>query len=178
MKRIALLLVIIMTFGMLAAGCGTSGTKELVVQVGSEPNTIDPALNSAVDGATMLIHAFEGLMNLDKDGVPVEAQAESYEVSDDGLTYTFTLRDGLKWSDGEPVTAEDYVYSWKRAVDPETAADYAYMFEVIEGYDSEEGNHDLNVQAPDDKTVVVSLKLLPYFLGSAHSPPSSLFART
>ena len=55
------------------------------------------------------------------------------KISDDGLTYTFTLRDGLKWSDGEPVTAEDYVYSWKRAVDPETAADYAYMFEVIEG---------------------------------------------
>lgn len=165
MKRIALLLVIIMTFGMLAAGCGTSGTKELVVNVGPEPATIDPALNSAVDGATLLIHAFEGLMSLDENGVPVKAQAESYEVSDDGLTYTFTLRDGLKWSDGEPVTAEDYVYSWKRAVDPETAADYAYMFEVIEGYDSEEGNHDLNVQAPDDKTVVVKLKAAaPYFL--------------
>ena len=165
MKRIALLLVIIMTFGMLAAGCGTSGTKELVVQVGSEPNTIDPALNSAVDGATMLIHAFEGLMNLDKDGVPVEAQAESHEVSDDGLTYTFTLRDGLKWSDGEPVTAEDYVYSWKRAVDPETAADYAYMFEVIEGYDAEEGNHNLSVEATDEKTIVVKLKAVtPYFL--------------
>ena len=54
------------------------------------------------------------------------------------------------------------MYSWKRAVDPETAADYAYMFEVIEGYDSEEGNHDLNVQAPDDKTVVVKLKAAPF----------------
>ena len=63
-------------FGMLAAGCGTSGTKELVVNVGPEPATIDPALNSAVDGATLLIHAFEGLMSLDENGVPVEAQAE------------------------------------------------------------------------------------------------------
>jgi len=137
--------------------------KEVVlsVNVGPEPATIDPALNSAVDGGTLIIHAFEGLMTLDKDGVPVCAQAESYTVSDDGLTYTFKLREGLKWSDGKPLTAHDFVYAWNRAIDPETAADYEYIFEVIEGY--EEGK--LNVTATDDRTLVVKLKAVtPYFL--------------
>lgn len=134
---------------------------ELAVHVGSEPDTIDPALNSASDVATMLIHAFEGLMTLDKNGTPVYAQAESHTVSDDGLTYTFTLREGLKWSDGKPLTAHDFVYSWNRAISPEAAADYAYMFESIEGY--EEGN--LNVTATDDRTLVVKLNAVtPYFL--------------
>ena len=193
MKKIALLLALVLVFSVFAAGCGASdkdsnnrgsnettdnsatndkdadkqadpadsGDGEIVVCVGPEPDTIDPALNSAVDGATLLIHAFEGLMSLDENGVPVEAQAESYTISDDGLTYTFKLRDGLKWSDGQPIVAEDYVYAWNRAVDPETGADYSYMFDVIEGY--EEGK--LNVEAPDDKTIVVKLKAItPYFL--------------
>ena len=152
-----------MLFGIVASGCTTqqTATSEHAVHVGSEPDIIDPALNSAVDGATLIVHAFEGLMTLDKDGVPVEAQAESYTISDDGLTYTFKLRDGLKWSDGKEITAEDFVYSWNRAIDPETAADYAYMFESIAGY--EEGK--LEVSAPDSKTLVVKLKAItPYFL--------------
>jgi len=133
----------------------------LTVCVGPNPDTIDPALNSAVDGATLIIHGFEGLMTLDKDGLPVPGQAESYDVSDDGRTYTFHLRDNLKWSDGKALTANDFVYSWNRAISPDTAADYAYMFEIIEGY--EEGK--LNVTAPDDKTLVVTLKnAVPYFL--------------
>jgi len=87
-------------------GTGNTGTDSkkktemLVVHVGSDPDTIDPALNSAVDGATLIIHAFEGLMTLDKDGVPVKAQAKDYTVSEDGTTYTFYLRDDIKWSDG------------------------------------------------------------------------------
>jgi len=162
MRKIALLLAMIMVFGVLASSCaGTSSKDQLVVCVGPEPDTIDPALNSAVDGATLIIHAFEGLMTLDKDGVPVEAQAESYTISDDGLTYTFKLREGLKWSDGKPLTAHDFVYAWNRAIDPETAADYEYMFECIEGY--EEGK--LNVQALDDRTLQVKLvAVTPYFL--------------
>ncbi|NLN65183.1 MAG: peptide ABC transporter substrate-binding protein [Clostridiaceae bacterium] len=134
---------------------------EITVHVGPEPDIIDPALNSAVDGATLLIHAFEGLMTLDQNGTPIYGQAESCEQSDDGLTYTFKLREGLKWSDGKPLTAQDFVWSWKRAVSPDTAADYEYMFESIEGY--AEGN--LNVTAPDDRTVVVKLVApTPYFL--------------
>jgi len=135
--------------------------ETLIVHVGPNPDTIDPALNSAVDGGTLIIHAFEGLMTLDKEGKPIPGQAESYEVSEDGLVYTFKLREGLKWSDGKPLTAEDFVYSWNRAIDPETAADYEYIFDVIDGYDEGE----LNVVAEDDRTLKVTLKApTPYFL--------------
>lgn len=133
----------------------------LTVCVGPNPDTIDPALNSAVDGATLIIHAFEGLMTLDKNGTPIPGQAKSYDVSEDGKVYTFHLRDNLKWSDGKPLTAKDFVYSWNRAISPDTAADYEYMFDIIDGYES----GTLNVSAPDDKTLVVTLKnAVPYFL--------------
>lgn len=134
---------------------------ELVINVGPDPDTIDPALNSSVDGASMIIHAFEGLCSLDKDAVVILAQAESYSVNDDGTVYTFKLRQGLKWSDGSPLTARDFVYSWNRAIDPETAADYEYMFDVIEGYD----DGLLNVKAIDELTLEVKLiARTPYFL--------------
>ena len=111
-----------------------AGKPELNVCIGPNPDTIDPALNSSVDGATMIIHNFEGLYTLDKNGTPIPGQAESVDISSDGLTYTFHLRDGLKWSDNVPITAQTFVDSWIRAIDPETAADYAYMFESIAGY--------------------------------------------
>ena len=134
---------------------------ELAVVIGSDPDTIDPALNSAVDGATLIIHGFEGLCSLDKDGIVIPAQAESIYISDDGLVYTFKLHSGLKWSDGSPLTAHDFVYSWNRVIDPETAADYEYMFDVIAGYD--EGK--LNVKALDELTLEVNLNTrTAYFL--------------
>lgn len=161
-KRIALLLAVTMLFiGILPSCNNTAGKNTLAVNVGPDPDTIDPALNSSVDGATMIIHAFEGLMTLDKDGNVVNGQAKEYTVSDDKKVYTFTLRDDLKWSDGEPVTAQDFVYAWNRAISPDTAADYEYIFDVIDGYDDGE----LNVVATDDKTLVVTLKnATPYFL--------------
>lgn len=141
---------------------GTNGsTSQLAVVTGPEPDTIDPALNSSVDGGTMIIHAFEGLMTLDENGQPIYGQAESVDISDDNLTYTFHLRDGLKWSDGSDLTASDFVYSWNRAIAPETAADYEYMFDCIEGY----ADGKLNVTAVDDKTLEVKLSAVtPYFL--------------
>ena len=188
MKKIAMLLAMIMLVTVFAGACGTTTTEtskidstiasettaapvettaapavgaDIAVNVGPDPDTIDPALNSAVDGATMIIHAFEGLYTLDKDGVPIPGQAESVEISADGLTYTFTLRDGLMWSDGTPITAKDFVYSWNRAIAPETAADYAYMFESIKGF----ADGKLDVVATDDKTLVVTLvAATPYFL--------------
>lgn len=161
-RKLALLLAMIMISMIILPACGKKAdANTLNVNVGPNPDTIDPALNSAVDGATLIIHAFEGLYTLDKDGVPVPAQAESVEISEDKRVYTFKLRDGIKWSDGKEVTAEDFVYAWNRAIDPETAADYEYMFDVIEGY--EEGK--LNVVAKDSKTLVVTLKTaVPYFL--------------
>lgn len=161
-RKLALLLSMIMLVSVFAVACTPAAAPlDIAVNIGPDPDTIDPALNSAVDGGTMINHAFEGLYSLGKDGVPVPGQAASVAISDDGLTYTFTLRDGLKWSDGKALTAKDFIYSWNRAIAPETAADYAYMFEAIKGYS--EGT--LDVTAPDDKTLVVALNAVtPYFL--------------
>ena len=143
------------------APAAQSGEKELKVQVGPNPETIDPALNSAVDGANMILHAFEGLLIIDKDGAIQPGQAETWEQSEDGLTWTFHLRDGLKWSDGSDLTANDFVFAWKRICDPETAAPYAEtVLSMVKGYDDAiGGNTDaLAVTAPDDKTFVVVVK--------------------
>ncbi|HZK24761.1 MAG TPA: peptide ABC transporter substrate-binding protein [Oscillospiraceae bacterium] len=171
MKKLSFLLALMMLVGGVLVGCGGGNTDGegngdnaevvLPVHVGTNPDTIDPALNSAVDGATLIIHGFEGLYILDKDGVPTPGQAETVDISDDGLTYTFHLRDGLKWSDGSDLTAEDFVYSWNRAIAPETAADYAYMFESIKGF----ADGELDVTAVDAKTLEVNLvAVTPYFL--------------
>lgn len=149
------------------AAATTGGEKILSVQVGPDPETIDPALNSAVDGGNMLLHSFECLLAVDQDGKLIPGQAESYETSEDGLTWTFHLRDGLKWSDGSDLTANDFVYSWKRVCDPMVAAPYAEtVLGMVAGYeDAIAGNLDaLQVAAPDDKTFVVTLgNPCPYF---------------
>ena len=138
----------------------TTGEKILKVQVGPDPETVDPALNSAVDGGNMILHAFEGLLTLDENGQLKEGQAESWETSEDGLTWTFHLRDGLKWSDGTDLTAEDFVYSWQRVCDPNVTAPYAEtVLGMVKGYDEAVAGDitKLDVQAPDEKTVVVNL---------------------
>ena len=143
-----------------AASDGAEAANVVDVQVGPSPETIDPALNSAVDGANMILHAFEGLLKFDQDNNIVPGVAEDYEVSDDGLTYTFHLRDGLKWSDGSDLTAADFEYSWKRVADPNTAAPYGYdLLNMIEGYEeASAGDLDaLGVKAEDDSTFVVTL---------------------
>ena len=139
--------------------------------------TMDPALNSSVDGGIMALHLFEGLMKWEDSGEVangtdgtadsgklVPGQAESYEKTenDDGtVTYTFKLRDGIKWSDGKDVTAGDFEYSWKRLVNPETAADYNYMLDgVVNANEIMAGEKDpdeLAAKALDDKTFEVTL---------------------
>ena len=129
------------------------------VCIASEPDTIDPALNSAVDGATMLTHLFSGLAKWEKqeDGSfaiePDLAQemVEGVENEDGSFTYTYKLRDGLTWSDGKPLTAKDFEVAWKRAASEELGADYGYMFDVIKGYPNE-----LAVTAVDDTTLEVT----------------------
>lgn len=154
-----------------SAAADTTGTGEkiLSVQIGPDPETIDPALNSAVDGGNMLLHSFECLLTVDKDGKLAPGQAESYETSEDGLTWTFHLRDGLKWSDGSDLTANDFVYSWKRVCDPNVAAPYAEtVLSMVAGYeDAIGGNLDaLQVVAQDDKTLVVTLNAPCSYFGS------------
>ena len=152
-----------------AATTESTGDKELAVQIGPDPETIDPALNSAVDGGNMLLHAYECLLIVGEDGTLQPGQAESYEVSEDGLTWTFHLRDGLKWSDGSDLTADDFVYSWKRVCDPVVAAPYAEtVLGMVKGYDEAiDGNLDaLGVSAPDDSTLVVELANPCSYFGS------------
>ena len=161
-KILALLLALIMVLA-LAACTGNKKTGDSLIKVclSSEPDTLDPALNSAVDGATLISHLFSGLAKWaqDKSGklvIVADCAKELVEgvANDDGtVTYTYTLRDGLKWSDGKDVTAKDFEFAWKRAASEELGADYGYMFEVVDGYN--EGN--LNVKAIDDKTLEVTL---------------------
>ncbi|MCR5031470.1 MAG: peptide ABC transporter substrate-binding protein [Lachnospiraceae bacterium] len=138
---------------------GTDG--KLSLNLASEPAYLDPALNSSVDGACLAVNSFGGLYTYDADQKLVPQFAEGYTVSDDGLQYTFTLKSGLKWSDGSDLTAKDFVYSWNRVVDEKTAADYAYMFDIISTND----DGTLKVEATDDTTLVINLDApCAYFL--------------
>ncbi|MBS5881084.1 MAG: peptide ABC transporter substrate-binding protein [Lachnoanaerobaculum sp.] len=193
MKKRIIVAALAIAGAMALSGCGGSksgsakssdttqtaaGKKILTIQLGPDVESIDPALNSAVDGANYILFAFDNLLKMDKDGKVVPGLAEKYEVSDDQLTWTFHLRDGLKWSDGSALTAEDFVYSWQRLVDPNVAAPYAQtVLGMVEGYDDAIGRPDadgnttvdpdptkLKVEAPDEKTLIVHMaKPTPYF---------------
>ena len=151
---------------------GSINTAGFTVQYGSNPETLDPALNSAIDGANTIITIFEPLLLINENNEVVGGQAESWETSEDGLTWTFTMRDGLKWSDGTDLNAKDFEYSFKRMVDPNTAAPYAETclgmidgFEEAAGFPDADGNPTaepnpdaLNVKASDDgKTLTIVL---------------------
>ena len=150
----------------------TGTAAGFTVQLGPNPETLDPALNNAIDGANTLITVFEPLLLIDENNEVIPGQAESYTVSDDGLVWTFTMRDGLKWSDGSDLTAKDFEYSFKRLAAPDTAAPYAEtVVGMIDGYADATGNPDadgntttepdfdaLNVVASEDgKTLTVTL---------------------
>ena len=129
-----------------------NGSTTLRLNLASEPAYLDPALNSSVDGACLAAASFSGLYTYNEEGQPEPACATGYEVSEDGLNFTVTLREGLKWSDGSDLTAKDFEYSWKRAAATATAADYGYMFAGFEGYPD-----DLAVTAVDDTTLTFTL---------------------
>ena len=185
MKKRLIVAAFAITGAIALVGCG-GGSKSakkvsgkiLTIEMGPEVESIDPALNTTNDGANYLTYLFDNLLRTDKDGKVVPSLAQKYEVSDDGLTWTFHLRDGLKWSDGSDFTANDFVYSWQRMVDPDVAAPYAEtVLGMVEGYDEAIGKPDengnqtttpditkLRVEAPDDKTFVVHMSHpTPYF---------------
>ena len=139
-------------------------------RVGDESPSIDPGLVEDVDGADVVRDLFEGLYNQDAAGNLIPGVALSHEVSDDGLVYTFNLRDNAKWSNGDPVTAGDFVYSWQRAASPELASPYSWYIDLMSienGGDVIAGDLDpseLGVTAIDDTTLEVRLtQPLPYF---------------
>ena len=177
-KIIALALALVMVLSLAACGekpTGDDTVKSLAVCLSSEPDTLDPALNSAVDGATMCAHLFAGLAKWTQDAegklvIAADLVTELVEgvANEDGtVTYTYTLKDGLKWSDGKDLTAADFVFAWNRAASPVLSADYNYMFDVVKGYAEMWETNDageivnpdakLAVEATDAKTLVVTL---------------------
>ncbi|MBQ6020134.1 MAG: BMP family ABC transporter substrate-binding protein [Clostridia bacterium] len=142
--------------------------EELNVCLGPGPESFDPARSATTESATVLGHLFSGLTKWDVDEsgklvIMPDAAEELPEgvVNEDGtVTYTYQIRDGLKWSDGAPVTAQDFVFAWNRAADPALEADYSYLFEIVDGWNAvQAGEEDakLNVFAPDEKTLVVTI---------------------
>ena len=201
-KIVALLLALVMVLGL--AACGTDsgsaatsaatagsddettagssasdgGPKILNIMVEIEVESLDP--QEATDGTSFEVMAnyTDGLTQMDADGAAVPAIAEKWDISDDGTVYTFHLREDAKWSNGTPVTANDFVFAWQRAVDPAMASEYSYMLSdigqvknaaaIIAG---EMDKSELGVKALDDKTLEVTLEVpVSYFLSLMYFP--------
>jgi dipeptide transport system substrate-binding protein len=178
MKKVSALLLISCTliFGTVLAGCTkdqgtgakttdagkeTSKPKIAVYNNLKEPTSIDPPIGFDQASYDIVNNAFEGLTRLGKNHTPEPAMAKEWKTSADGKKYTFTLRDGIKWSNGNPVTAADFEYAWKRLLDPKIASDAAFLAYPIEGaeaFNSSKGSADgVKVKAVDDKTLEVTL---------------------
>ena len=134
-KLLALLLTLMMALSVVPSVLAQDAPVVINIARGGDTTTMDPIYAGDNVDIWVMNLVFEGLVRSTADGKSVEpCLATSWDISEDGLTYTFHLRKDLKWSDGSPLTANDFVYAWQRAVDPATGADYAYMFECIAGY--------------------------------------------
>jgi oligopeptide transport system substrate-binding protein len=185
-KKLSLFLVLLLAVSTFLAACGgkkeenaggekqtekpAETKKEQVLNLleSSEIPSLDSVLATDQVSFIVLNNIMEGLYRLDKDNKPTPGMAESHEVSEDGKVYTFKLRDA-KWSNGDPVTAHDFVYAWRKALDPNTGAEYAYiMYDIKNAEEVNTGKlpvDQLGVKALDDKTLQVELKNpVPYFL--------------
>lgn len=161
-----------------SADSGESAGGDLNVMLETPVESLDP--QQATDGTSFEVIAdyTDGLMQMDADGQAVNALAESVDVSEDGLTYTFHIRKDANWSNGDPVTAADFVFAWQRAVDPEVASEYSYMLsdigQIVNAQDIIDGTKDkseLGVKAVDDKTLEVKLNVsVSYFLSLMYFP--------
>lgn len=140
----------------------TAPNNVLRAHLGSEPGKLDPTLITSNDGASLTINSFSGLFRYNENNELVPDLVDTYEVSEDGTVYTFKLLPDLKWSDGTPLTANDFVYSWNRAIDEKTAADYHYMFDVIARKD----DGTLDIEASEDGQTLTVKLVVPtaYFL--------------
>jgi oligopeptide transport system substrate-binding protein len=193
-KAWLLLAALFVGLALVAAGCGgddddeaaegTTAAEEgqpaaeqvITINWGAEPPSLDPGLATDTTSANILLNIMDPLVKLDEDLNAVENAAESWEISEDGKTVTFTLRDDLAWTNGDPVTAEDYDWSWKRTISPELAADYAYQFFGIAGAEEYNGcdaaeddcaalRDQVGVRAVDDRTLEVTLtSAQPWFV--------------
>jgi oligopeptide transport system substrate-binding protein len=157
-------------------GGAAAAEQVITVNWGTEPPSLDPGLATDTTSSNILLNIMDPLITLDDDLNPVDHAAESHSESEDGKTVTFTLRDDLKWTNGDPVTAEDFEWSWKRTISPELGADYAYQFFGIVGasdYNACDAKKDdcaalqekVGINATDDKTLEVKLtSAQPWFI--------------
>ncbi len=163
LKKLAIVLVLTVIVAGTLAGCRPAAAEEQTLRynLGTEPQTLDSAQATGSPEITALNALMEGLTRLDKDSNCVPAAAESWDISDDGLIYTFHLRDGMQWSNGDPLTAEDFKYAWIRAGSPETAGDYSYYMWYIAGMENffnGTGTADqVGLECPDPLTLKVTL---------------------
>jgi oligopeptide transport system substrate-binding protein len=177
-KAFASIFALLLLVSAVLTGCGSKGTsgdgaaknikQEITLNAMSEPPSLDPALASDTTSGWIIDHLFEGLYTKNQKGEPVLGAASDVKVSEDGKTYTFTIRDDAKWSDGDPVTAQDFEYAWKRVLDPKTGSPFAFYMYYIKGaeeYNKGKGSADqVGIKALDDKTLQVELKApLSYF---------------
>ena len=173
-RPVAALLAAVLLLGLLT-GCHRENGVSFRVAMGSVPATLDPALAATDEEKTVVSHLFENLMKLQSDGnggtTAVNGVARSYQcdtTAEGQETYTFKLRSSAAWSDGTKVTAQDFVYAWKRLVDPATGSKIARILDMVAGYSAARTGEDaLQVSAPDDETFVVTLSgRCPYFIDS------------
>lgn len=162
--------LLVLTASAALIGCGPKdaardgGPRDGVLRwnLASDPKTLDPGLNGAADGGDVINNTHEGLVR-EQQGKVIPGMAESWELSDGGRTVTFSIRKDAKWSDGSALTADDFVYSWKRAIDPATASEYSWLWQytnVVGAYDAVQGEgslEDVGIRAVDDSTLEVKL---------------------
>ncbi|ARK21302.1 peptide ABC transporter substrate-binding protein [Sporosarcina sp. P26b] len=179
MKRILWLFITILSLGTILGACGgkndgdeaSSGKdakQEITMNAKSEPPSMDPALATDTTSGWVMDHVFEGLYTRDQDGKTVPGLAEEAEVSEDGKTHTFKIREDAKWSDGSPLTANDFEFAWKHVLNPDTGSSFAFYLYYIEGaeeYNKGKGTvEDVAVKALDERTLEVTLNApLGYF---------------
>lgn len=170
MKWHYVLAVMLSGLVLFSAGCSTVTKPDTVKYVlEAEPSSLDPAMTTTLPENNTELQLFEGLTRLDEQDDPQPALAESWDISADGTIYTFHLRKGIKWSDGTPITAQDFEYSWKRVVDPDTASENAYMMFPIKNaeayFNRKAAADEVGVKALDEHTLQVRLAYpTAYFL--------------
>ncbi|MEI0605975.1 peptide ABC transporter substrate-binding protein [Brachyspira pulli] len=166
---LAIIFVIVFSSVSCKKNAAVTDDEGIIVNLSVEPKTIDPSLNAQIYGVIYISHVFEGLTVRDKNNQIVPGVAEYWEISEDGKNYTFFLRTNSTWSDGKPVVAEDFVYSWRRQVDPKVASEYSYQHEPVKNAMAitrgELPVESLGIKAVDDHTLVVELEApTAYFL--------------
>ena len=160
--------------GQNSGGGGGNGT--ITINLQDSIRDLDTTTTTDEVSFNVVVNAIEGLYRLDENARPVPAQAEDVQISEDGLTYTFTLRNGIEWSNGDPVTSQDFRFAWLRALNPDTGSQYAYIISTfVKGateYNAGDGSvEDVAIEAPDEKTLRVELvSPSPFWLGLTAFP--------